>query len=218
MIRNLLEWPFEQFSKPLIIIFLLLYYITSNTERTAIFWLTILALLCSWSGDVLLMYQEMNSLYFMLGLGSFLLAHIFYSSVNIKTKWSEADNPLLPTQKLRHSITLILVGVALISILSPSLGDLRLPVTIYTAIIVFMAITALLRYGYTPIKSFGLIFGGALTFMISDSLLAINKFLEPIGFAGFWIMATYCLAQYLLIEGIITHQKNNKKEAVSRRS
>ncbi len=207
VLRNAMGWSFEHYSKPLIIFTLLLYYVTSGVKRGLIFYLIIMALIFSWLGDSLLMYQQTNSMYFIGGLSSFLLAHILYSISYFKLRWTEAVNPLLPTQKLRHSITLILVGVALVSILSPNLGDLRLPVTIYAAVLVFMTITALLRYGYTPIRSFSLVFGGAICFMISDSLLAINKFMEPLPYAGFWIILTYCLAQFMIVEGIINHQE-----------
>ena len=213
VLRSFMEWDFEQYSKPLIILFLLAYFMSSGVAKNKSFWLISVSLLFSWFGDSFLMYQELDSMYFILGLVSFLIAHVIYAISYFQLRWSEADNPLLPTQKLRHSITLVLAGVALVSILSPNLGDMRLPVTVYAAVLVFMAIAALLRYGYTPIRSFGLIFGGAVTFMISDSLLAINKFLEPYAHAGFWVMLTYCIAQYLIIEGVIYHLRDTKKGA-----
>jgi uncharacterized membrane protein YhhN len=68
-----------------------------------------------------------------------------------------------------------------------------------------MALQALFRFGYTNKKSFTLIFIGALFFMISDSLLAINKFLTPVPLASLGIMFTYMLAQYLIVEGVLAH-------------
>ena len=44
---------------------------------------------------------------------------------------------------------------------------------------------------------------GALMFVLSDSLLAINKFLEPLPYAGISIMLTYCAAQYFIVTGFI---------------
>lgn len=96
--------------------------------------------------------------------------------------------------------------------MEPGLGEMKIPVMVYASVIVVMTITALLRYGYTSIQSFSLVFGGAIMFMISDSLLAVNKFLNPFAYAGFWIMATYCLAQFLIVKGIINHL-NTKKGA-----
>jgi hypothetical protein len=39
--------------------------------------------------------------------------------------------------------------------------------------------------------------------MLSDSLLAINKFHHPLYFAGAWIMLTYIAALYLIVQGMI---------------
>jgi uncharacterized membrane protein YhhN len=53
-----------------------------------------------------------------------------------------------------------------------------------------------------------MVFCGALTFMISDSLLAIDKFLLPVSHASLLIMSTYIIAQFLLIQGLILHHPN----------
>jgi len=42
--------------------------------------------------------------------------------------------------------------------------------------------------------------------MISDSLLAINKFMQPLPLSGLAIMLTYLLAQYLIVEGVLKHE------------
>lgn len=211
VIRPLFEWPIEHYSKPLIMVMLSSYFLTSSTPRKSSFWIILVAIFFSWIGDSLLMYQQNDSLYFLLGLGSFLMAHVAYAISFYGLKWKEANNPLLATQKLRHSLTLILAGIALVSILSPGLGDMRLPVTVYASVIVFMSIVALLRYGYTSVTSFALIFGGAVIFMVSDSILAINKFREPLAYAGSWIMLTYCIAQFMIVQGAIRHLSDDQK-------
>jgi hypothetical protein len=43
--------------------------------------------------------------------------------------------------------------------------------------------------------------------MISDSTIAINKFLQPIPQSGLLIMSTYMAAQWLIVEGLIRHQE-----------
>jgi uncharacterized membrane protein YhhN len=210
VVRNLFQFDYEHFSKPLIIITLLLYFITSGVKKSSVYWGVIIALVFSSMGDSLLMYEALNPMYFMGGLLSFLLAHITYAIVYSKARWKEATAPLLPSQKLRHGFTIIFAGLALIYVLAPVLGEMKIPVMIYATVLVIMTLMALFRFGFTSIKSFGLVFGGAITFMISDSLLAVNKFLDPFSNSGFWIMSTYCLAQYLIVEGIIQHLKNEK--------
>jgi uncharacterized membrane protein YhhN len=76
-------------------------------------------------------------------------------------------------------------------------------VFVYTATIRLMAIFALNRKDRTPEASFYPIFVGALLFIMSDSLLALNKFLVPIPYAGVIVMSTYVAAQYLIVEGVI---------------
>jgi uncharacterized membrane protein YhhN len=44
---------------------------------------------------------------------------------------------------------------------------------------------------------------GAIVFVSSDSILAFNKFYAPITHASFFIMVTYCMAQYLIVKGIL---------------
>jgi len=45
---------------------------------------------------------------------------------------------------------------------------------------------------------------GAIFFVLSDSLLAINKFYQTFSMAGVGIMLTYCLAQYFIVRGCVT--------------
>jgi uncharacterized membrane protein YhhN len=78
---------------------------------------------------------------------------------------------------------------------------------IYALAITLMALTALFRYGRTNSTSFLLIFIGAVLFMISDSVLAINKFHHSFSSAAALIMLTYCLAQFFIVEGALCHER-----------
>src|SRR3954454_15269689 len=40
---------------------------------------------------------------------------------------------------------------------------------------------------------------GAVLFMLSDGLLAINRFAQPLPMAQFWVLATYYAAQILIV-------------------
>jgi uncharacterized membrane protein YhhN len=82
-------------------------------------------------------------------------------------------------------------------------------VLVYALVITLMALSALFRYGRTTIKSFALVFGGSVLFMMSDSILAVNKFIEPVRHADFWIMLTYIGAQFLIVSGILRHPDND---------
>jgi hypothetical protein len=43
---------------------------------------------------------------------------------------------------------------------------------------------------------------GACVFMLSDTLLAINRFVMPLPLAQFWVLATYYLAQILIVANV----------------
>ncbi|WP_341890481.1 lysoplasmalogenase family protein, partial [Variovorax sp. YR752] len=43
---------------------------------------------------------------------------------------------------------------------------------------------------------------GACFFMLSDALLAINRFVSPLPLASLWVLATYYAAQMLIVRHI----------------
>jgi uncharacterized membrane protein YhhN len=163
------------------------------------------AVIFSWIGDMVLMIPGEKS--FMIGLGSFLIAQILYVFVYRQHRWDDLTNSLQGLQRIRFAFPVILAGAGLVTILYPHLGELRIPVIIYALVITVMTINALLRFGRTNSTSFAMVFGGAILFMISDSILAINKFLDPIYMGEFWIMLCYISAQHLIIRGLIQHMK-----------
>jgi uncharacterized membrane protein YhhN len=208
LVSTLVDVPsLELFCKPAIMITLGLYYwFTQEQKQNSISVVLLFAILFSFGGDVLLMLQQSNPLFFMLGLGSFLVAHIFYIITYQRHAGEENDQSLSGVRKIRYSFPVVFSGFALVTILYGHLGDLRIPVVVYAVVLSYMVLNALFRFGRTSGASFAMVFGGAILFMISDSLIAINKFLDPIPFAGFWIMSTYVAAQFLIVTGLIKHR------------
>lgn len=161
----------------------------------------LLALLFSWIGDVILLFADFAEIYFILGLVSFLTAHIIYcvlfnNQIKIKTK----------TNKIVFGIGSVIISfylIGMLSVLLPSLGDLKIPVIVYASVISIMLLFAF--NGFLVWKNPGnkYIFVGAIVFVISDSILAINKFYAPIERSSFYIMLTYLVAQYLIVVGIL---------------
>ncbi|HET9487987.1 MAG TPA: lysoplasmalogenase [Chryseosolibacter sp.] len=202
LVSTFAEVPMLGFvSKPLIMLSLGAYYLTSVSER---FLTVILAVACSLAGDVFLM----DASYFIAGLVSFLIAHIFYIFAYRQHRSDDfSENSLQGIHKIRLAFPIILAGTGLVVILFPVLGDLKIPVIVYAAVITLMVLTALYRYGKTNDRSYWFVFSGAALFFVSDSIIALNKFLFGIQYAHFWIMLTYCAAQYLIIEGLINHHK-----------
>ncbi|HEU5291175.1 MAG TPA: lysoplasmalogenase, partial [Cyclobacteriaceae bacterium] len=152
-----------------------------------------------------LMLQQSNPNYFMFGLGAFLFAHVFYIFAYQQHCGDESGHELQGLQKIRFALPIVLAGTGLVTILYNRLGDLKIPVLLYAGVLTYMVLRALFRFGRTNASSFAMVFGGAILFMISDSLIAINKFLEPLSRADFWVMTTYISAQYLIVKGLLKH-------------
>jgi uncharacterized membrane protein YhhN len=202
----LLNAALQYISKPLLIISLTAYFVSNTKEYSNRFKRWVLpALSFSWLGDVLLMFQANNELFFLSGLCAFLLAHIFYIIFFHRVRVSEAI-------KGRWWLLLI-VGAYyafLITFLSPYLGDMKLPVRVYGIVISFML---LLAVHLSPVKNkkAGLfMMTGAVLFVISDSALAVNKFYQSFEPAGFIVMLTYGMAQLFITEGAIRYIRSNK--------
>jgi len=190
-------------SKPLIVPFLAGYYMAGKARyrsKPLLF-----ALLACWIGDVSLMFTGLNGNWFMIGLVSFMIGHIFYIITYRQHRSESTENELLTVQKIRFSIPVVLAGTGLVVVLFPVLGGLQVPVMIYATAIIVMVMNAIFRFGRTNQRSFWFTLSGAILFMVSDSILAINKFMGGIEMGGVMIMLTYISAQFLIVEGLRTH-------------
>lgn len=195
----------HQISKPTIMVTLIAYYwFESKSDRSLAL---IVAMIAAWIGDMLLMFAEKNEMYFIIGLGAFLVTHVMLILAFKQFRSENAGNPLRGVQSIRMAFPILLAGTGLIIVLYPALGALKFPVVVYAIVLMIMVLNALYRYGRTNFRSMITTFAGALLFMMSDSILAINKFLMPIGNAGLWIMLTYCLGQFLIVRGLLYHDK-----------
>lgn len=175
---------------------LILFLEETRSIRTSLKIKIILAITLSWFGDVLLML-DLNPNFFILGLASFLIAHIAYIAANVSHGDVDSDKSILV--KWMVWITASVYGLAMIWTLWPGLGDLMIPVIIYTVVILAMILTAFSRKVYYISWIYVLI--GAVLFVISDSILAYNKFVSELVLGRLLVMSTYILAQYLLIRG-----------------
>jgi len=182
--------------KPLLmpaLIFAVLSFGIPGTNRTKI----IAALIFSFLGDVFLLLENRFPVFFLVGLGCFLLAHIFYIVYFIGQHGPGSmakKNPIL-------ILPVIAYAACLLYLLAPVLGDLKIPVFIYATVISVMLCSTLFLGSKTERRSRPLFIMGAASFVLSDSLLAINKFYHPLPMAAILIMLTYCLAQFLIVKG-----------------
>jgi uncharacterized membrane protein YhhN len=195
-------------TKPLLMPLLIIYFMAeTNSFISSLKKWIVLALVFSWGGDVLLMFESINSNFFIFGLIAFLIAHIFYILFyeNVIRKEGLSKN-------YWWFLPVIIYYIALIYLLSPRLGDMKLPVRIYGIVISYMLIQALQAGRIKNMRAATLMIGGAALFITSDSILAINKFYEPFKYAGIAIMLTYGIAQLLITLGAVKYISSVSKQ------
>ena len=148
-------------------------------------WLAGAALLFCAAGDVLL------ELVFVAGMGAFAVGHVFY--VLAFLEWGRILGP--NKRDFPITVLVVIVSLGLLGWLLPGMGDLLFPALIYQAIITTMVATAFV------VKAPMLARLGAVIFMISDTLIAAEKFAGVDVFPGaVWI--TYAGAQIMMAWGM----------------
>jgi uncharacterized membrane protein YhhN len=182
-------------AKPLLMITLLVYFVIASKGYPRWRYYVMAALVFSWAGDVFLISSE----WFIAGLVSFLIAHVFYIIAYQATGASHGE--LRPLDILKFAV----YGVVLMWIIYPGLGDMLAPVLIYALVLLAMGVWAHKRRGATTTASFKLVAVGAILFALSDGLIAVNKFAYPIPAERILIMSIYMTAQYLIVQGLTKH-------------
>jgi len=180
-------------SKPLLMTFLALVYLFSVKKPKGIY---ILGLFFSFLGDVFLLGTGQE--FFMLGLASFLLAHIIY--IKITSSYLDAN---LTAKMISSAFPFVLFFCLLLYLVADQLGNLLVPVIVYGVTISTFGSVAFLLYRTLKSVPNQWLFIGAIFFIISDSLIALNKFHEPRAYYGLLIMLTYILAQFLICKAMI---------------
>ena len=192
--------------KPAMLIILSSWFFFSSRRYGDRFTILVQAgLFFSLLGDVALMFQHKDEFNFLIGLAAFMVAHLCYSLAFAHNALEVGD--------MEGLLVSILIGIAMISYafffsygLVPYLDEsLSIPVIAYVVAISLMGITAGLRFKRTYPRSFWFVMIGAVLFVVSDSLLARNRFIRPFGSADLLVMLTYGAAQYLIVAGSLIH-------------
>ncbi|MFL0161465.1 lysoplasmalogenase [Aquirufa salirivi] len=183
-------------AKPALMLLLMAYVFTSkDVERKPTI---LLALFFAWLGDVFLMIPGSSPLFFQLGLGGFLIMQWIYIDMFRK----QISKVLSPVNGMTLIVSIYVIG--LLSLLLPSMNlALAVPVIIYAFSLGTMLWFASQRKSSVSRWNYQIILSGATLFVVSDSLLAMNKFYYSFPGNSFWVMSTYILAQLLLTQGLV---------------
>ena len=181
--------------KPLTVICMIVYLaietLTSININTNYAFAILLGLIFSLAGDCFLMLRPQK---FIAGLVSFLIAHIVYCAAF----YNLIDGAL----NLTALWIMLIPALGYYGFLYNGLNKLKIPVAIYVSAILSMTYLSFNVYQQQDSTIALLGFIGALFFMLSDSLLALNKFKRPFKLAQPSILSTYYLAQWLIVKSV----------------
>jgi len=189
-----------QMAKPLALLALMFEAWSANHLQPHMQKWLVRALGLSWVGDVLLLYPAL----FLPGLLSFLAAHVCFIMLLSR------DAPWLHS---RRALAVFMSVAALVYVALDQNGlpaDLRVPVAAYVLVIATMAAQAWGRAKHLGSAGSRWLAWGSVLFMLSDSLLAVDKFISPLPVAGLWVLASYYLAQGLIVQGRLSSETHTK--------
>ena len=153
----------------------------------------------SFLGDVLLLGS--GELYFIFGLLSFLIAHVFYIIMVVKL----LKNTKL-SQVLLASIPYLVIFIVLLTILYSGLDEMKIPVIVYAVTISVLGISSLTFFLQNKSRINLVLVFGVLIFILSDSVLAINMFYYKQSYYPLLIMITYVIAQFLICRFVLLNK------------
>ena len=188
----------EYFAKPATMLALLAWLGVNNGFQGSMLWFA-LGLLFSLGGDIFLMLPREQ---FIPGLVSFLIAHICYLI------GFNSANPVYNAASLILLVVVMFTGYLVyrrvaLGLQASGQSKLKLPVLVYSIVISLMLFSALSTLIQPDWRIYAAVFAssGALLFFISDTTLALNKFVSPIPNARVITMVTYHLGQILIVLG-----------------
>ena len=182
----------------IILVPLLMIHLLINRSLRVLGYLPLIALLFSWIGDILLLGDE--PAFFLSGMIAFVMTHVCYSFTFLKIKQV--------THKDRSYFVFPLLGLLLFGLLvffylKDDLGSYLLPILLYMVFISLMASLAIHTRTNVKIQTLSLytFIPGALLFVLSDALLAVNMFKMQHIVIEVLVMLTYGLAQFFITRG-----------------
>ncbi len=176
------------FFKPFTMMLIILFALMVRPPVDAVYKALILAgLLFSLGGDILLMLPKDR---FILGLISFLIGHLFYISAFVSLGGFNV--------RLMSLVVYVLIGAVMLALLWPGLGKLKAPVIVYLVVILMMGWQAMALWQVDPRAGTFFASVGAALFVISDAVLAFDRFRLSFPAARLVVLSTYFSAQTLI--------------------
>ncbi|PEL09375.1 lysoplasmalogenase [Bacillus sp. AFS017336] len=172
---------------------LIIFYALSQNPHQSTKYRTLILL-----GLIFCMIGDGTLIWFVIGLSAFLIGHLFYAAGFI-SGWK------FSIYRMLSIIPIAIYAFILCSNLVNSLNDsgqdtLVIPVIAYSVAISIMVFTAIMTGNKWAIF-------GSLLFIISDSILSWDLFVESVKYGHELIMITYYAAQFLIAKSILNRKR-----------
>lgn len=199
-------------TKPLFMILLMVFQWKMLSGLPSLFSKLIqFGLFFSWVGDIALMFDERVEILFVVGLAAFLIAHLGYAYAFIKNI-TASNSSFNLTNGLVMALPFVLVTGSFFYYMRNGLpSELFLPVLAYTIVITVMGITSSWRKGHVKPKTYNWILVGAILFILSDMVIAVNKFVVDFEYDAILNMTLYLSGQFMIAIGAIYNVKDITK-------
>ncbi|OKL48345.1 hypothetical protein BSR29_01305 [Boudabousia liubingyangii] len=200
-----------RFTKPLlmpllaVLVTVLILLGNHQGDIDASIWLVYAGLFFGWIGDIALMYESARSFY--LGLGAFLVGHLFYFALAVR--WVILAGGAPP---LAWAFTLVVAAIYTIFAVSfmrvyhrrdSLLATKPVLVYAYSSVIMLMSAAMLLAHLAQPNFGTEAAMWGAALFLISDTTLSKQMFFEHSSLRQGMLMCTYVSGQAMIALGTV---------------
>ena len=183
LMPSLLWWFLSQISKP---------FSFAHKRMIA-------ALLLASAGDIFALLAKFNDWFFFADILCYLFMQLMYVLIFLSiVRFQDVSKVYISIAIL----IFIVYGIIFLNYLLPHSGWLTLPILIYASAVTLTIISSAITITYFPRPLFIMLMTGTIIYLISDTIIATNKFITPVYLSGFWGLLAYIVAQALITKVI----------------
>ena len=193
---------------PSIGISLILYLLIKTKLQENFHRLILIGLVLSMAGDIQLLFTSGTGFYFLTAMIATLIGYLFYAMAYFQDfKRNVNDN-----RRIGNVLVVIVLVISFVFYFSArkNLEEYSYPIIAYFATLLLMLVLAAYRYKRVNKTSFKLILTGTIAFVISDLSIGYYNFIQPEITMLLSYLATYLIAQYLVVMGTIERRLVHK--------
>ena len=203
---NLEPFPFRYFTKPLLMLVLILFYIKNHTavakEKHKYM---LVALFLFLLADITVI-NHLNKILFIISMFMFIGAKAMYCL----RFTNDRDFKLMRLLPFLTGIFVLMIFVFFL--IYDNLGNYFIPVLIYFFVSLLLFLFAYLRKNDVNTKSYNYVIIAMFIFLFSEVVMVLKSFYKPLPFEGILVMLGYGVSQYLIVYGVTIEVKMDEVE------